>query len=242
METQISILNKINYLFNELDDINNIEMKIRDLKKSFGSDFKLSVLSYAFKGQFNNQLQKRKKIVENDIIFNIPENWNICHFSDLNLLPTGVKKYVGLKEYYSTGSITDDNYISEGEFSYDDRPSRANRIAILNTIIEARMEKTQKALIIDDTLSDSLLSTGFFQIGESEKYIQKYIYYYLLSYEFCKQKNSLCTGATQKSINDGNLSKIAIPLPSIDEQKKICLELDKIIPLCDDIERIVNEV
>ncbi|WP_429998838.1 restriction endonuclease subunit S, partial [Mycoplasmopsis bovis] len=65
-----------------------------------------------------------------------------------------------------------------------------------------------------------LVSTGFFcyqvVVGEIE-----YLKIIFDSHYFKKTKNSLCTGTTQKSINDENLSKILVPRAPLEEQRRI---------------------
>ena len=240
IDIQHSIVEKIELFFQQLEEIKPLETELLNIKKKFGNEFKYSILSYAFQGYLNNNSSKRKEYNINDIKFSLPETWELKRFSDLNLINTGIAKYEGEKDYYSTGSISENEFTPEGTYDFLNKPSRANRIAILNSIIEARMMNTYKATIVDSSIVDSLLSTGFFQIGESDRYLQKYIYYYLMSFEFRKQKNSLCTGTTQKSISDTNLKKIAIPLPEISAQRKIVEIIENILPLCDDINNLIN--
>ncbi|UTW26516.1 restriction endonuclease subunit S [Mycoplasmopsis bovis] len=82
------------------------------------------------------------------------------------------------------------------------------------------MINTNKATIIDERLDGQLVSTGFFcyqvVLGEIE-----YLKIIFDSHYFKKTKNSLCTGTTQKSINDENLSKILVPLAPLEEQRRI---------------------
>ena len=75
------------------------------------------------------------------------------------MIPTGVKEFHGKKEYYSTGSISKNGYLSEGIYTYESKPSRANRIAILNTVIDAKMMNTSKATIIDENLIWELMKS-----------------------------------------------------------------------------------
>ena len=75
----------------------------------------------------------------------LPKNWTKGLLKEIvNSVKTGVPEYKGKKHYYSTGSIQDKTYIPEGEFSYNNRPSRANRIAIKGDVFQARMKETNK--------------------------------------------------------------------------------------------------
>jgi len=147
---------------------------------------------------------------------------------DLGFVTTGVEEYQGEKNYYSTGSIKEFVNNAEGKFSYKNRPSRANRCVQEGDVLQARMQNTQKAILIDDNYSGSLFSTGFFQLRPPRNLVDsKYIYYCLQTKWFQNLKDSLCSGATQKSINDKKLKEINFFLPPLPEQKRIVAKLDK---------------
>ena len=91
-------------------------------------------------------------------------------------------KFEGEKEYYSTGSIQKDGYTSVGSYTYNNKPSRANRIGLLNDVLQARMKETDKGLIINDKLHGQLLSTGFLQLRPyGLTYEPKLLYYFIVS-------------------------------------------------------------
>ncbi len=155
------------------------------------------------------------------------EKFNL--FNDLGFVKTGVEEYQGEKNYFSTGSIKGDENKPEGKYKFKNKPSRANRLVEEGDILQARMQNTQKAIIIDKNLSGSLFSTGFFQLRPPKDLIcTRYIYYYLQTKWFNNLKDGLCSGATQKSINDTKLKEINFFLPSYSEQKIIADKLDKV--------------
>ena len=146
-------------------------------------------------------------------------------------VPTGVPEYQGKKKYYSTGSIQNGIYSEEGVFSFNERPSRANRIAKINDVFQARMKNTNKPIIIDNANEGALFSTGFIQLRPySKTYIEKLLYYYVQSSEFIKQRDDLATGSTQEALTDANAVNITFPLPPLNEQKRIVEKLDAILP------------
>ena len=148
---------------------------------------------------------------------------------DLGFIKTGVEYFKGKKKYFSTSSVKEKLIREEGLFTFDEKPSRANRIVKKDDILQARMQNTNKALLINDDLHENLFSTGFFQLRPpKDKVLSKFIYYWLFSQEFNTQKDRLCSGSTQKAINDENLSKINLLVPSITLQQKIVAKLDKI--------------
>jgi len=146
-------------------------------------------------------------------------------------VPTGVNNYRGKKKYYSTGSIQTSKHVEEGEYLFDEKPSRANRIALSNDVFQARMKNTNKPILIDKSLEGCLFSTGFLQLRPfGATYNSKLLYYYIQSKDFITQKDDLTTGSTQEALTDANAVNLEFPLPPLNEQKRIVEKLDTILP------------
>ncbi|MDK2772894.1 MAG: restriction endonuclease subunit S [Flavobacterium sp.] len=158
----------------------------------------------------------------------LPKNWVSDYlYNVLEPVKTGVKIYDGIKSYYSTGSIKDNGIFEEGIYDYYTKPSRANREVEIGDILQARMSYTDKALLVNESLKDSLFSTGFIQLRPFNKTINsKYVLYFLKSDFFHSQKDELASGTTQVAINDLNAKKIEFPLPPLAEQNRIVDKLD----------------
>lgn len=147
--------------------------------------------------------------------------------NDLGFVKTGVDNYSSIKKYFSTGSIKKNIFVPEGSYDYKSRPSRANREVSEGDVLQARMQNTNKIILVDKDLHGNLFSTGFFQFRPpKELVVPKYLYYFLSSDLFLKRKDELCGGSTQKAINDKNLSTIDIFLPPLKEQQRIVTKLD----------------
>ena len=162
---------------------------------------------------------------------NLPESWELVKLVEqLNYLPTGVKEFKGTKKYYSTGSIQENEFIPEGEFTYTNRPSRANRRAVIGDVLQARMKATDKGLLIDEKLDGQLFSTGFLQVRPfGNTYNNKLLYYLIKSEIFLSQKNELATGSTQEALTDNGANEIELPLPPLAEQDRIVAKLDAVM-------------
>ena len=48
-------------------------------------------------------------------------------------------------------------------------------------------------------------------------------------------------GCAQLNINQEILSNVEIPIPPLEEQQRIVDKIEQLLPLCDDIEKIINE-
>jgi len=138
-----------------------------------------------------------------------------------------VQRFDGEKKYVATGDLSDEIDSCVEKVTFDNRPSRANLLAEEGDVIVARMKSTKKILQIQKSESNMIFSTGFIVLRPNEELLSKYLYYFLFSDLFQNKKDSLCTGATQQSINNNNFADIQIPLPSLAEQKRIATILDK---------------
>lgn len=61
----------------------------------------------------------------------------------------------------------------------------------------------------------------------SKKITGKYLAYFTQTYEFTKQKRKYVKGTKVTDLSANDLTKILIPVPSIDEQQRIVSILDK---------------
>ncbi len=141
------------------------------------------------------------------------------------------KKYDGFKKYISTGAV-DVDYIDQNQIeivTYDSKPSRANLITDDKSILFAKMQGTNKVLLINQELAVNIYSTGFFSVAPKKGILNKKCLYHLLkSKTFLYQKDKYCSGATQKAITLEGLNKIEINVPDIEEQNQIAHKLDSI--------------
>ena len=148
-------------------------------------------------------------------------------------VPTGIKNFDGLKDYYSTGSIKSSKITSEGRFNFEQKPSRANRLAKKNDVFQARMEKSEKSLLVNDDFNESLFSTGFLQFRALAGCSPKYLFYLLNSGIFLTQRDKFSTGSTQKALTDSGLKRIVVPLAPLNEQEKIVSKIEELFSKID---------
>lgn len=138
-----------------------------------------------------------------------------------------VKKFDGIRSFLSTGDLDVTVIKSLEEVTYFDKPSRANQNVKKDDIILARMQGTVKVKIIDSDEDNIIVSTGFMVLRCNEGVNNRYIFHYLKSSLFQSKKDRLCSGATQKAINNNKFAEIRIPLPQLPTQQKIAAILDK---------------
>ena len=143
---------------------------------------------------------------------------------------TGVPEFKGSVEYFSTGSIQSDGSIAEGDYTFASRPSRANRWAKLDDVLQARMQFTDKPLLIEKRFENKLFSTGFLQLRANPILCKpRYLRHYVASPKFLKQRDELATGSTQVALTDNGAKGLTIPLAPPREQERIITKLDEVL-------------
>lgn len=145
----------------------------------------------------------------------------------IKIINDTVKKFEGSRRFLSTGDL--DFTVIKGleNVTYINRPSRANQNVQKGDIILARMQGTVKVNIIDSKHENIIVSTGFLVLRCKKDVYNRYLFHYLKSNLFQSKKDKLCSGATQKAINNNKFAEIQIPLPDLTTQQKIATILDK---------------
>lgn len=143
------------------------------------------------------------------------------------LVTTRVGTFVGSRSYVSTGDVDRTAIVSSEPVTFDDRPSRADLAAKNGDVLFARMQATNKVIVVTQETEDHLWSTGFASLRPKANTNSQWLRYWLGSSFFNDRKDSLCTGATQKSITNDGIRKLEIPLPPLPEQERIVRMLDE---------------
>ena len=145
---------------------------------------------------------------------------------ELDIINEGVQSFVGERCYMATGDLSNEDTNELELVSYQNKPSRAALTAKPGDVIFARMKGTNKVLLVTEKESNYIFSTGFVVIRSSENVNKSFLTHFLKSNLFQDEKDKLCTGATQKAINNQNIEKLKFPLPTLATQKRIAEILD----------------
>jgi type I restriction enzyme S subunit len=160
----------------------------------------------------------------------LPRGWEEMNLLEhITLVPTGVKRFTGVKKYVDTGSLEIGKITDYVDVDYDSKPSRANIEVEKDDVLFAKMKGTEKIFLVSEESKDNLYSTGFsvLRVKDRNRVLPGYVVYWLRSDIFQNKKNKEATGATQKALNETKLKKFKIVLPPIDTQRKIVSVLER---------------
>ena len=196
-------------------------------------------------------LNKNVKMIDSEIewIGRIPEHWNIKL----------IKNICSLKGRIGWEGLTKDEYISEGPtlitgINFDNgsinwdscehvsewRYNQDKSIQIKNKDLLITKDGTVgKVAIVKDCPEKVTLNSGVLLLRPlNNEYIEKYLYYVLLSNEFWHWFEIENIGNTTIiHLYQNRFAKFKLALPPIDEQKEIANYLDK---KCSEIDEILN--
>lgn len=187
------------------------------------------------------------KLIE--IPFNIPQNWEWVRIGDIGRVVGGGTPNTTQSDYYTDNGIPwitpSDLYKLSGKFI-----SRGKKdITLLG------LQKSSSQLMPKNTvLFSSRAPIGYVAIAKNDlctnqgfkscvpfyPEMSEYIYYFL---KFAAKKiDYQASGTTFKEISGKEFSLIMIPLPPLEEQKRIVERVDYLMSLCNSLEEKMTQV
>ncbi len=269
---QKRIVAKIEELLPYIDRYEQAWSKLEEFNKRFPDDMQKSLLQCAIQGKLVEQrpeegtgeelyqeiqAEKRRlikagkikrekplpEITEDDIPFDIPENWKWVRLKTI-VYNHGQKTPSTLFSYIDIGSIDNKKQQlkpKETVLEAHEAPSRARKTVKLNDILYATVRPyLHNMCIVDRQFTHTpIASTGFAVMACYERVYNKYLFFYLMSPAFDSYANHTenAKGVAYPAINDSRLYRAIVPLPPLAEQKRIVAKLEEILPLCEKLKK-----
>ena len=188
-------------------------------------------------------------ITEDEIPFEIPENWVWCRLGDSGELKRGKSKHRprnderlfkgGEYPFIQTGDVArskSNSYVIETINGYYNdfglAQSEMQPIGTLCITIAANIAECG-FLGFDACAPDSIVC-----YNSLDKTTEKYAFYYLIDAREEIEKYAPATA--QKNINLGILNSLLIPLPPLPEQQRIVTKLDELMSYCNELEASIK--
>ena len=188
------------------------------------------------------------EITDDDIPFDIPENWKWVRLKEIVYNNGQITPYETFS-YIDIGSI--DNIHQklnqiENIIEPDKAPSRARKIVKQGDILYSTVRPyLHNMCIVDKTfLHTPIASTGFAVMSCFNGVDNRFLFYYLLSPDFDAYANATdnAKGVAYPAINDDKLYKAIVPLPPISEQRRIVARVDELMAKIDEMERTEKDI
>ncbi len=182
------------------------------------------------------------EITEDEIPFEIPENWCWCRLGDVGITNTGATPSKNNPEYFgnfidflSPGDIQN-SIITYGKQGLSEAGYKVARPTPSGTIIQVCIGGSiGKCAVVDREVTFNQQINSITTICSNTQYI----YYVLSSEYFQKIIIEYSTGTATPIINKSSWEKLYIPLPPLAVQNAIVAKLEEVLPLVDAYENAV---
>lgn len=263
---QKRIVSRVDELMAKIDEMEQTEMDITALYEAFPGDMKASLLQAAIQGKLTEQLPeegdaedlykeiqaekqklikegkiKKEKplpvIAEDEIPFDIPENWKWVRLGDIS-------SYAQPKKKISPASIKpemwsldlEDIEKDSGNISVVVKASNRKIVGdkvIFNRgqILYSKLRPYLRKILIapdDGICTSEIVPFDCYCINDSHYMLQV-----LRSPYVDTIVNAVSYGVKMPRVGTDTMTNLLIPLPPLAEQKRIVEKLDQLLPLCD---------
>lgn len=262
---QRRIVARVEALMKEIDKLEQTEKELEAIKAAFPTDMKASLLQAAMEGKLTTQkaedgdakdlllsiceekeklvkekIGKKEKplapITDEEIPFDIPENWVWCRITDIGQFANGktpkTKEFVS--EYsYPYFKVADMNTPGNEKIMHIANIGVPNsykhfpRGAFVFPKNGGAIFTNKKRILGQDSLVD--LNTGVYIPSSCIDSAYAFMLFDTLDFKH------LYKGTALPTIDMNKVNKIIFPLPPLPEQRRIVEKLDQLLPLCDSL-------
>ena len=268
LSEQHRIVTKIEELLPYIDRYAASYERLEQVNTEFPEDMKKSILQYAIQGklvdqrseegtgeELYRQIQEEKKrlikegkikkekplaeIAEDEIPFDIPENWKWVQLGDLasinggfafkstNYTTEGVR-VIRISDFNETGFVNDKIV----RYPYDDSLSQYV-LDVKNILLCMTGGTVGKSLFITK-LDEKMVVNQRVATIKVESVLPEYVYQVILA-PITQKVIQDSKNSTNDNISMDTIKSFLIPLPPLAEQKRIVAKLEEILPLCEQL-------
>tara|TARA_B100000214_G_C23970820_1_gene630037 strand:- start:2113 stop:3348 length:1236 start_codon:yes stop_codon:yes gene_type:complete len=173
------------------------------------------------------------------VLYSLPDGWEWKTLSDVvdkteNLNP--LKHADQLWTYIDISSVNSNRFTitDPKEVLGKDAPSRAKKHVQINDVIFATTRPNLKNIaLVRDEYRSPVASSGFCVLRANENILPAFLFYFVTTDFVQAQIEPYVSGASYPAITDRNLKKASIPIPCIEEQKRIVEKLEALLTRID---------
>ena len=199
--------------------------------------------SVIFKGEDNSYYEKvgsRAKNIDDQIPFELPDGWAWCR---------GYSCFDGMESNKPTGDFFDyididaiDNRLhrikAAKHLPVSEAPSRASRAvhngSVLFSLVRPYLENIA---LVEERYSHCIVSTGFYVCNSNGVLLPEFMFFLMISGYVVNGLNQFMKGDNSPSISKEDIESWLYPIPPLDEQKSICVKLNTVFTLLENLEK-----
>jgi len=187
-------------------------------------------------------------ISEDEIPYEMPRGWEWVRLGEISAIVGGGTPKTNIKDYWENGDIPwltpadlsniKGKYISKGRRNITKLGLEKSSAQLMpkGTVLFSSRAPIGYTAIASNPLSTN---QGFKSCIPYVMQMNEYIYYYL-TYS-AKKINEQASGTTFKEVSGSEVANFLLPLPPLNEQKRIVEKVDQLMALCDELEKNIEE-
>ena len=208
------------------------------------------------------KIKKSKKlpaITDEDKLFDIPDSWKWVRLGNItNFVGTGMVvpanqqsefQYAGMLPYFKMNNIGNWNgKFGVGDWVYIPENEKVEKYFLKSgqLLFNTRNSKelVGKTTVVPDNISEKIVANNNILRIESFQHMKlSFVSYYLISPVSRYIFSTLTTATTNvAAIYQKQLKEIVIPIPPLEEQKRIVTKIEKLMPLVDEYAESYNRL
>ena len=267
---QKRIVAKIEELLPLIDRYEKAWTRLEDFNKRFPDDMQKSILQMAIQGKLveqrpeegtaedlYKQIQSEKQslikagkikkekplpsITDDEIPFEIPENWKWVRIGDHLIIERGGSPRP-IQEYLTTNP-NGINWIKIGDTEKGGKYINQTREKIIPEGLKKSRMVHKGDFLLSNSMSfgrpyilniDGAIHDGWLVLRPIINFFDKdYLYYLLSSPMVFSQFSNRVAGAVVNNLNSDKVALTVVPLPPLAEQKRIVAKIEELLPLCE---------
>jgi type I restriction enzyme S subunit len=184
--------------------------------------------------------RKLPPLNHDDLPYDLPNSWVWARLDDIGRelkqkVPDRTFTYIDVSSIESArGIVSEAVRVLEAK----DAPSRARKLVRPGAVIYSTVRPYLLNIAIIDRpfTPEPVVSTAFAVLDPLASVEARYLFYYLRSASFVEYVQREMTGMAYPAINDAKFFGGPVPVPPLDEQRRIVAKVDKLMSLCDELE------
>lgn len=206
--------------------------------------------SYIFRGTDNlhyEQIGKKARCIDDEIPFEIPDSWEWTRLINIGEWRSGATPSKSKLEYYKNGTIP---WLLTGDLNngiIEDVPNKITSLALDETSVKLNPKGSILIAMYGATIGKlgilsfpATTNQACCACNVYRPFYNKYLFYFLMS-----NKNNfikLGEGGAQPNISREKIIKTLIPVPPIQEQKRIVKKIEELEPLIDEYKKAEEQL
>ena len=188
--------------------------------------------------------------IDDEIPFDVPDNWEICRLNVVNNIYTGNSINKTEKESKFRGLSEGHNYIATKDVDFNNTIDYENGVKIPKDLEKFRVAESGSVLLCIEggsagrkiALTNEDVCFGnklccFTSIGIDNEFLYYYLQSPIFKEIFKSEKSGIIGG-----VSIGKIRDFFVPLPPLNEQKRIVSKIINIVPLIEDYDTFEEEL